>query len=155
MTWYEIGCLVCVIIFALQVICQLIGFDLDFEIDDEFSFKGLLHFLCGFFVTLCCFDTITVVSVAVALIIGLLLTFGLGVLYKIMYTKLQEEINYQQEIPKQLVEIYTWNKTSGEVTIILEGVAKQIYATSDKERNLKYGDRVYVEGNRQLVKIID
>lgn len=155
MEWYNIGALICTSFFVIQTFCQCVGFDFDLEISDEFSFKGLLHFLVGFFVTLCCFDEISIASIAAALIIGVMLMLSLGFLYRYGYKKLQEEIHYQQEIPKQLVEVYTWNKTSGEVTIILEGVAKQVYAISDQELNLRYGDRVYVEGNRQLVKILN
>ena len=113
MEWYNIGALICTSFFVIQTFCQCVGFDFDLEISDEFSFKGLLHFLVGFFVTLCCFDEISIASIAAALIIGVMLMLSLGFLYRYGYKKLQEEIHYQQEIPKQLVEVYTWNKTSG------------------------------------------
>lgn len=160
MLWYEILFLICAALLFVQSVLALIGLDFDgFEFDgpssDLLSFKGLLHFLTGFSATYCFLDKVTVWTTLTALIVGIVCVAILNWLYKAFAKHLTQEIEYTENIPKQLVEIYSWNGTSGECTIILEGVAKQIPVISDTHKDLRFGDRVYVEGNRHLVKIVN
>jgi hypothetical protein len=153
MLWYDIMFTVCIAVLFLQAVVNLIGFDFDID-SDVLSFKGLLHFLTGFSATLCLYGKCTLGTVGASLLVGVLCVILLDWLYRKLSKNLSHEIEYLEHIPKQLVEIYSWHGSSGECTIILEGVAKQVPVISDEPMNLRFGDRVYVEGNRNLLKII-
>lgn len=156
MTWYEITFIVCISIAFVQTILMLLGLDLDFDFDvdsDLISFKGLLHFLVGSTGTLCIFDSATIISVLTATVVGVFLVILLNWIYKSLSKVLTQEIEYETDIPEQLVEIYSWNGSSGECSITLEGVQKQVPIVSDTPLDLQCGDYVYAKGNRHLLKI--
>lgn len=157
MTWYEITFIVCISIAFVQTVLMLLGLDFDFDLDvggsDLVSFKGLLHFLVGSMGTLCIFDSITLLSVLTAITVGIVLVVMLNWIYKLLSKSLTQEIQYEINIPEQLVEIYSWNGSSGECVIVLEGVIKYIPIISDEPLDLECGDYVYASGNRKLLKI--
>lgn len=156
MTWYEITFIVCLAIAFGQTTLMLLGLDFDFDLDDGsdlISFKGLLHFLVGSMGTLCLFNKITLLSVLTAVVVGMILVVVLNWIYKSLSKALTQEIEYEVNIPEQLVEIYSWNGSSGECTITLEGVQKQVPIVSDIQMDLQCGDYVYAAGTRNLLKI--
>lgn len=156
MTWYEITFIVCLAIAFVQTILMLLGLDFDLDLDsgsDLISFKGLLHFLVGSMGTLCLFNKITLLSVLTAVVVGVILVVVLNWIYKSLSKALTQEIEYEVNIPEQLVEIYSWNGSSGECTITLEGVQKQVPIVSDIQMDLQCGDYVYAAGTRNLLKI--
>ena len=156
MAWYEITFIVCISIAFIQTVLMLLGldFDCDFDVDsDLISFKGLLHFLVGSMGTLCIFDSVTLLSVVTAVAVGIVLVIMLNWIYKSLSKALTQEITYEANIPEQLVEIYSWNGSSGECVIVLEGVIKYIPIMSDEPLELECGDYVYASGNRHLLKI--
>lgn len=156
MNWYEITFIVCISIAFVQTVLMLLGLDLDFDFDvdsDLISFKGLLHFLVGAMGTLCIFGSVTLWSVLTATVVGIVLVILLNWIYKLLSKALTQEITYEVNIPEQLVEIYSWNGSSGECVIVLEGVIKYIPIISDEPLDLECGDYVYASGNRHLLKI--
>lgn len=156
MAWYEITFIVCLSIAFIQTVLMLLGLDLDFDFDvdsDLISFKGLLHFLVGAMGTLCIFGSVTLWSVLTATVVGIVLVIMLNWIYKLLSKALTQEIQYEVNIPEQLVEIYSWNGSSGECVIVLEGVIKYIPIISDEPLDLECGDYVYASGNRKLLKI--
>lgn len=156
MNWYEITFIVCLSIAFIQTVLMLLGLDLDFDFDvdsDLISFKGLLHFLVGAMGTLCIFGSVTLWSVLTATVVGIVLVIMLNWIYKLLSKALTQEITYEVNIPEQLVEIYSWNGSSGECVIVLEGVIKYIPIISDEPLDLECGDYVYASGNRKLLKI--
>lgn len=156
MTWYEITFIVCISITFAQTVLMLLGLDLDFDFDvnsDLISFKGLLHFLVGSTGTLCIFDSVTIISILTATIVGVFLVVLLNWIYKSLSRVLTQEIEYEMDIPEQLVEIYLWNGSYGVCNITLEGAQKQVPIVSDASLDLKCGDYVYAKGNRHLLKI--
>lgn len=156
MNWYEITFIVCLSIAFVQTVLMLLGLDLDFDFDvdsDLISFKGLLHFLVGAMGTLCIFGSVTLWSVLTATVVGIVLVILLNWIYKLLSKALTQEITYEVNIPEQLVEIYSWNGSSGECVIVLEGVIKYIPIMSDEPLDLECGDYVYASGNRKLLKI--
>lgn len=156
MNWYEIVFIVCLALTFAQTVLMLLGLDLDFDFDvdsDLISFKGLLHFLVGAMGTLCIFGSVTLWSVLTAVVVGIILVIMLNWIYKSLSKALTQEITYEVNIPEQLVEIYSWNGSSGECVIVLEGVQKHVPIMSDEPLELECGDYVYASGNRHLLKI--
>ena len=94
MEWYYILGIVSYSIFILQFILSNIGIgdsdididcdgDFDFSINDLLSFKGLIHFAMGFSGWLMLNKTVTIVSIIIAIILGIVFMVGLYYIYKL------------------------------------------------------------------------
>ena len=94
MEWYYILGAISYGIFILQFLISLFGptdtdldvdFDgnSDFDLGDLVSFKGLIHFTMGFSGWLMIIGRVTVITVIIAIIIGIVFTFILYCIYKL------------------------------------------------------------------------
>jgi hypothetical protein len=163
MTWYEIVLLVSATFFLLSTIGSLLfgGMDADFDTDidsgtllsDVFSFKGLLHFCVGFSLVLTLMHEVSFTSVAYGVITGLVFAVVLFYLYKLMYEKAQQSMNYTNEITEMDAEVYFWNKDRriGEVFVTLEGRPVTITIQCPEGIDLEKGQKLKVSGTRKLV----
>jgi hypothetical protein len=160
MEWYVILFITASLILGLQLILSLLLGDLeidhDFDIGDVFSFKGLLHFILGFSVTLTVVDKITFFTILSAIFVGLVFILGLYWVYKTLYTKLSKEIKYMDKIDNQEAEVYYWDVSTntGQVFLTLEGRKLNIDIKSETPITLKAGEKVIVSGNRNCVHIV-
>jgi uncharacterized membrane protein len=170
MAWYVIVLIVSSALFLLVTVGSLIFGEMDFDVDadvnadggdllggDIFSFKGLLHFIIGFSLTLTLMREITIVSVSIGIVAGLVFVFVLYYLYKIIYTKLQQSMKYTDEITEMDAEVYFWNENRkiGEVFVSLEGRPVTITLEGAEGMKLEKGQKIKVSGNRKSVHPIE
>lgn len=159
MTWYLILLLISSCILIGQTILSFIGGEIEVDVDlgssDMLSFKGIVHFIFGFSLTLTIMGGVSFLSTFVAILVGLLFTIILFYLYKYIYTYLRQEIIYQYEIKDVSAQVYYWDSklNKGEVVIKLEGRLVYIDAVSIKNVDYQPGDIVMVEGTRNQVTI--
>lgn len=158
MTWYVIVLLCVSALMVVQFLMNILGGDLDSDVDlessDLFSFKGLLHFVFGFTLTLTVMGYANIVSISVATAVGVVFFVGLLYLYRMVY-KLKQEMHYQEILDKVPGEVYFWSneQSTGQVIVTLEGRATTLSLTSDIP--LKAGDKIIVSGTRKSVKFIN
>lgn len=159
MTWYLILLAISVCILIVQTILSFVGGEIDFDTDldssDILSFKGIIHFIFGFSLTLTVMKEVSLLSTFIAVLVGMLFTVILFYLYKYIYKYLRQEMVYQNEIKDSSARIYYWNSelNKGQVVVTLEGRLVFIDAISTKDMKYKPGDTVKVEGTRNQVTI--
>jgi uncharacterized membrane protein YuzA (DUF378 family) len=167
MSWYVIILIGSSALFLISSIGSLLfgGMDTDMDVDvgagdglsfsDIISFKGLLHFLIGFSLVLTLMGGVTVLSVIIGVITGLIFVVALFYIYKFTHEKLQHHITYTTEINGLEGEVYYWDKNRkiGEVFVVLEGRPVTVTLQSDDENiHLEKGQKIIVQGNRNLVR---
>lgn len=168
MTWYVIVLIASAALFLITTIGSLIFGELDLNIDvdadggdfpggDIFSFKGLVHFALGFSLTLTLMKEVTITSVSIGIIAGVVFVLVLYYLYKVTYTKLQQNIKYTDEIAEMDAEVYFWNESRkiGEVFISLEGRPVTITLEGAEGMNLEKGQKIKVSGTRKSVHPVE
>ncbi|GHT60670.1 hypothetical protein AGMMS50239_10070 [Bacteroidia bacterium] len=169
MAWYVIVLIASAALFLLTTIGSFIFGEMDIDIDtdvdtggdflggDIFSFKGLLHFAIGFSLTLTLMKEVTITSVSIGIIAGVVFVFVLYYLYKITYTKLQQNIKYTDEIVEMDAEVYFWNESRkiGEVFISLEGRPVTITLEGAEGMELEKGQKLKVSGTRKSVHPVE
>lgn len=161
MTWYLILLSISTCVLVGQTILSFIGGEVDVDMDtdldssDMLSFKGIVHFIFGFSLTLTVMGGVSLLSTFVAVLVGLLFTVILFYLYKYIYMYLCQEIIYQNEIKDAPAQVYYWDSelNRGEVVVKLEGRLVYVDAVSTKNVNYQSGDNVIVEGTRNQVTI--
>ena len=161
MTWYLILLVISACILIGQTVLSFIGGEIDVDMDtdidssDMLSFKGIVHFVFGFSLTLTTMGGVSVLSTFVAVLVGLLFTVILFYLYRYIYKHLRQEIIYQDEIKDTPAQVYYWDSelNKGEVVVKLEGRLVYVDATSTKNINYQPGESVIVEGTRHQVTI--
>ena len=165
MAWYVIVLIISAALFVLISVVSIFFGDLDLNIDadvdtggglfggDIFSFKGLLHFSMGFSLTLTLMKEVTVTSVSIGIIAGVVFVFVLYYLYKVTYTKLQQSIKYTDKIENMDAEVYFWNENRkiGEVFVSLEGRPVTITLEGAEGLKLEKGQKIKVSGTRKIV----
>ena len=169
MDWYVIVLIVSAGVFVLTSIGSLLfgsvdmGFDGDLDVDsgflmgDVFSFKGLVHFVIGFSLTLTLMGGFTPLSAAVGVITGIIFMLSLYYLYKMLFEKLQQNIKYTDEINNMEADVYFWDEKSkiGEVFVTLEGRPVTITLKNDENISLEKGQKIKVSGTRKSVKPVN
>jgi hypothetical protein len=171
MAWYVIVLIASAALFLLTTIGSFIFGEMDLDIDtdvdmdtggdffggDIFSFKGLLHFAMGFSLTLTLMKEVTITSVSIGIIAGVVFVFVLYFLYKMTYTKLQQSMKYTDEIVEMDGEVYFWNETRkiGEVFISLEGRPVTITLEGAEGMKLEKGQKIKVSGTRKSVHPVE
>jgi uncharacterized membrane protein len=164
MEWYVILLIVSGGLFLLSSVGSLLFGDLpvdtDFDFDTEgfllsdvISFKGLLHFTLGFSLALTLFGEVSVLSVGVAVVSGLVFAVALYYLYNVIYSRLQQNLKYTEEIREMDAEVYFWNEARqiGEVFITLEGRPVTVTLQGAEGMNLEKGQKIKVSGTRKAV----
>ncbi|MDR1730230.1 MAG: hypothetical protein LBR52_06170 [Prevotellaceae bacterium] len=161
MAWYEIMLLLTGGLFVISSILSLLFGELDMDFDsgtdailsDIISFKGLLHFCIGFSLVLTLMREVTVISVACGVITGMIFSIVLFFLYKFIYEKAQQHLQYTENIHELDAEVYFWDKTSrtGEVFVSLEGRPVTISIRCPECVDLQKGQKLKVSGTRKLV----
>lgn len=171
MDWYVIVLIASAALFLLTTIGSFIfgemGIDTDIDVDDAtggdffggdiFSFKGLLHFAMGFSLTLTLMKEVTIISVSIGIITGIVFVFALYYLYKMTYTKLQQSMKYTDKIEEMDAEVYFWNENRkiGEVFVSLEGRPVTITLEGAEGMKLEKGQKIKVSGTRKSVHPIE
>ena len=166
MDWYVIVLIVSAGVFVLISIVSLIfgNLDVDFDGDvdvgsgflfsDVFSFKGLVHFVIGFSLSLTLMGGFTPLSATVGVITGSVFMASLYYLYKTLFTKLQQNIKYTSEINEMEADVYFWDEKTkiGEVFVTLEGRPVTITLKCDEEIRFEKGQKILVSGTRKAVQ---
>ena len=167
MAWYVIVLIVAAGLFVLTTILSLFFGDMDMNADldvgsgfllsDFISFKGLIHFVIGFSLSLTLLDECSIKSVTIGVITGLVFVFVLYYLYKLLFKKLQHNINYTYEIKEIDAEVYFWDEKLkiGEVFITLEGRPVTVTLRCTEDIKLEKGQKIRVSGTRKLVEPIN
>jgi uncharacterized membrane protein len=165
MAWYTIILIVAAGVFLLTTLGAVIfgnldaAFDTDmelgggFELTDVISFKGLLHFVIGFTLTLTVMGEFTLTSSAAGVVAGILFMVVLFYLYRLVFSRLQQSIRYTVDIKDMDAEVYYWDQhtQTGEVFISLEGRPVTVTLKSETELHLKSGQKIKVTGTRHAV----
>jgi len=164
MAWYVIVLIVSSGLFLITTIGSLFFGDMDLDTDadlgsgfmvsDVFSFKGLVHFTIGFSLTLTVMGEFSLLSAAISVITGIIFVLILYYLYKLMYDRLQQNMNYTTEINDMDAEVYFWNdkSKSGEVFITLEGRPVTVtLKCEDEDIHFDKGQKIKVSGTRHAV----
>jgi len=164
MTWYEIILIASSALFLLTTVGSLIfgeiEFDADLDVDsdsfllsDVVSFKGLLHFVLGFSLTLTLMQEVSFRTVGIAVLVGSVFVFVLYYLYKLVYGKLQQSMKYTEEIKEMDAEVYFWSDKQkiGEVFIIMEGRPVTVTLQGAEGMMLEKGQKIKVSGTRKTV----
>jgi hypothetical protein len=165
MAWYVIVLIASSVLFLLTTIGSLffgnIDIDLDADVDvdsgfllsDVISFKGLIHFAIGFSLVLTLMQEVTIVSVSIGVITGVIFVAVLFFLYKLIFEKLQQNIKYTNEIKEMDAEVYFWDDKLkiGEVFITLEGRPVTITLECPEEIHFEKGQKIKVSGTRHSV----
>jgi hypothetical protein len=171
MAWYVIVLIASAALFLLTTIGSFVfgGMELDIDTDvdidtggdffggDIFSFKGLLHFAMGFSLTLTLMKEVTIVSVSIGIVAGLVFVFALYSLYKVFYTKLQQSMRYIDKIEDMDAEVYFWNENGkiGEVFVALEGRPVTVTLEGAEGMKLEKGQKIKVSGTRKSVHPVE
>lgn len=159
MTWYEIIFAISGILFLLQFLASFFFGDVDLEGDldagDILSYKGIIHFLLGSSAVLSFYQSTSVPVCIGAICLGIVCTFLLGWVYKIMYKTLPSEILYTENIENQQATVYYFNKEThnGICSVILPEGITHVPFKSDSTYDT--GDIITVSGNRTEVYIIN
>lgn len=161
MTWYLLLLLISTCVLIGQTILSFIGGELDIDTDtdldssDTLSFKGIVHFVFGFSLTLTVMGGVSLLSTFIAVLVGVLFTVMLFYLYKYIYKHLRQEIICETVIKETSAQVYYWDSelNKGEVVVKLEGRLVYIDAISTKNVDYQPGDTVVVEGTRNQVTI--
>ena len=159
MTWYEIIFAISGILFLLQFVASFFFGDIDLDGDldagDILSFKGIIHFLLGSSAVMSLYQSTSIAVCIGAICSGLICTFLLGWVYKILYKTLPSEIPYTENIEHQQAIVYYFNKEThnGICSIVLPEGVTHIPFKSDSAYNT--GDIITVSGNRTEVHIIN
>jgi uncharacterized membrane protein len=163
MAWYEIALIASAGLFLFSIVSSLffgeIDIDMDVNVDSGFlfsdivSFKGLVHFAIGFSLALTLMQEVTITSITVGVVTGIVFVAVLYYLYKLIYGKLQQNIKYTTEIKEMEAEVYFWNESQkiGEVFVTLEGRPVTITLQGAEGFNLEKGQKIKVSGTRQSV----
>lgn len=128
--------------------------DVDFDFGDYISFKGFVHYLVGFSVTMTTFGNTKPLTWGVSAIVGLIFVVILHALYIYIYRKLSVSLEYTKKLNDVDAEVYFWDKKAqiGEVFVTLEGRKLPITLKSKKERmSFSAGDKIKVSGTRDAV----
>jgi uncharacterized membrane protein len=136
-----------------------VDFDADLDVgsgmllSDVISFKGLIHFTIGFSLTLTLMNEVTLLSVAIGVVTGIVFVVVLYYLYKLIYSKLQQNIQYTHEINDMEAEVYFWNDKlkTGEVFITLEGRPVTVTLECPEDVHFEKGQKIKVSGTRHSV----
>jgi len=159
MDWYVIMLIASAGLFVIMSIFSIFfgGLDIDvdanLEIGDVISFKGLIHFSIGFSLVLTLMDGLSLLSSAIGVITGIVFVLVLYYLYKMMYTKLQQNIKYTTDIKDMDAEVYWWDDTKkvGEVFVTLEGRPVTITLKGAVSETFQKGQKITVTGTRNCV----
>ena len=166
MAWYVIVLIVSSGLFVLTSIGSLFfgSVDMDFDgdldvgsgfiVSDVISFKGLVHFLIGFSLTLTLMGGFTPLSSAVGVATGIVFMMSLYYLYKMLFTKLQQNIKYTDVIDNMEADVYFWDEKTkiGEVFVTLEGRQVTITLKCDEDISFVKGQKIRVSGTRKSVQ---
>ena len=167
MEWYVIVLIISSGLFLLTTIGSLFFGDIDIdaslEIDSGFlwgdviSFKGLVHFIIGFSLTLTLMNEFSMMSASIGTVTGLVFVLVLYYLYKLLFEKLQQNMKYTTEIKDMEAEVYFWdnNKKIGEVFLTLEGRPVTITLVCPKDVHFEKGQKIHVSGTRRSVSPIN
>ncbi|MEG1141005.1 MAG: hypothetical protein RSE41_00855 [Clostridia bacterium] len=146
----EIGFYCISIIFSLQFACNVLGADLDIEtnldLPDIISFKGITHFLLGFFGYLYFSKELLILTYVFASITGILFTFVLWYLYNKF--SLLEQYNEPEDNYSLIginAEIYV-SLGNNKYIILLNrnGALTKTEAYSDSNKKYKTGDSIRI-----------
>ena len=163
MEWYVIVLIVSLGVFLITTIASLFFGDMDMESDmetgsgfllsDVISFKGFVHFLIGFSLTLTVMAEFTFLSVTIGIITGLVFVLALYYIYKIFFVNLKQSIKYTIEINDMEAEVYFWDnkKKIGEVFITLEGRPVTVTLVCSEDIQFVKGQKIRVSGTRRSV----
>ena len=165
MAWYVIILIISSSLFLLTTIIALFFGDLDvdtnadldvgsgFMLSDIISFKGLIHFTIGFSLTLTLMNEVTLKSVAIGVVTGIIFVLVLYYLYKFVFEKLHQSITYTTEINDLEAEVYYWDSKSksGEVFVTLEGRPVTIPLVCHEDVTFEKGQKIRVSGTRNSV----
>jgi len=167
MEWYVIVLIVSAGLFVITTIGSLFfgGMDMDMDTDldvdgsgfllsDVISFKGLIHFIIGFSLTLTLMKEFSLLSATVGTVTGVVFVLVLYYLYKLFFDKLQQNIKYTTDINDMEAEVYFWDnkKKIGEVFITLEGRPVTITLTCTEDVSFEKGQKIRVTGTRRSVQ---
>ena len=157
MSWYSILFTICLMLLLIQTILNLVGFELDFDLDidsgDFMSFKGLIHFLFGFSLTLTIYNKVTLITLSVASFVGIVSTMVLYAIYTFLYNKLKEERTYTNVLDNvDAVVIYYDSETKrGEIKVSLPEGVFNLPFTNKTEDDLKTNNIIKVSGDRMFI----
>ena len=163
MAWYVIVLIVSSGLFVFTTIVSLFFGDMDLDADvdvgsgflvsDVISFKGLLHFTIGFSLVLTLMSEISLLSVTIGIVAGIVFVLTLYYLYKMLFEKLQQHMKYTTEINNMDAEIYFWDtkSKSGEVFITLEGRPVTVTLKCEDDVYFEKGQKIKVSGSRHAV----
>lgn len=158
--WYTILFIISSVLLVGQVILSLVhgDFDMatDLDISDFLSFKGILHFLFGFSLTLVIAPVISLFWYTLSVLIGLCFIVLLAYIYKWTYN-LKQEMTYTDEINEQIAKIYIYSKDLYSGICIYNAPEGQIEIpfTNNSGINLKSDDYITIFGNREMVHVIN
>ena len=166
MAWYVIVLIISSGLFILTTIISVFFGDMDvdmntdidvgsgFMLSDVISFKGLVHFTIGFSLTLTLKNEVSLLSVTIGVITGIIFVLVLYYLYKIIFEKLHQSITYTTEINDLEAEVYYWDEKSktGEVFVTLEGRPVTITLECREGVHFEKGQKIRVSGTRHSVQ---
>jgi uncharacterized membrane protein len=169
MAWYIIVLIVSSALFFITTIGSVLfgGMDLDVDADldvgsdfmlgDLISFKGLVHFIIGFSLTLTLMKGFTLLSASVGVVTGIVFVLVLYYLYKTLFEKLQQNIKYTHDINDMDAEVYFWNDKLkiGEVFVTLEGRPVTVTLKCEEDIHFEKGQKIKVSGTRHSVHPVD
>jgi hypothetical protein len=163
MAWYVIVLMVSSGLFLLTTIGSLFfgNMDLDTDVEagsglllgDVISFKGLLHFIIGFTLTLTLMNECTLFSATIGTIAGIVFVLVLYYVYKMFVVNLKQSMKYTTEINDMEAEVYFWDnkKKIGEVFITLEGRPVTVTLVCAEDVQFEKGQKIRVSGTRRSV----
>jgi prepilin signal peptidase PulO-like enzyme (type II secretory pathway) len=163
MAWFEIVLIVTAGLFVFSTIGSLFfgdvdidaGMDIDggFIVSDVISFKGLIHFALGLSLALTLWQEVNWMSMSVGVITGIIFVAVLYCLYKVVYEKLQQNMQYTHEIKEMDAEVYYWSAEQkvGEVFVTLEGRPVTITLQCAEDIRFEKGQKIKVSGTRKVV----
>jgi hypothetical protein len=128
-----------------------------FLLSDFISFKGLIHFSIGFSLVLTLMEAVSLLSVSIGVLTGIIFVAALYYLYKLVFEKLQQSMKYTNEIKEMEAEVYFWddNMKTGEVFVSLEGRPVTITLECPEGNRFEKGQKIKVSGTRKLVYPVD
>lgn len=158
MSWYSILFTFCIILLSIQTVLNLIGFELDFDLDvdsgDFLTFKGLIHFLFGFSLVLTLYKEVTLITLCIAVFVGVLSMLLLYCVYSWLFNKLKEERIYTGKLENAdaVVVYYDVETKLGEVKVVLPEGVFNLPFTNETNEVLKANDVIQVSGERLFLK---
>lgn len=169
MAWYTLLLLASSVFFIGQFVLSFffgdseLDADIDSDLDadlyglstsDIISFKGILHFIIGFSLTLTLFGGVNLVSLLIALLVGVSFTILLALLYRFIYSLEQHQTYPDDKFENYHAEVIYFKQSnlSGECALTLNGKWTTLPLISDIP--LKYGDKIIVSGTKNFAKFV-